>query len=83
MEFWAWMTIGVFTLLLSLCVSAKHIMRYEWELKKRELEALNNELETLGDLTDELQSQKNEIERLLRNEFFDYDALFKKKKNND
>ena len=83
MEFWGWMTIGIFTLLLSLCLSAKRIMRYEWEKKKQELQSLNNELEAIGELTEELQSQKDEIERLLRFEFLDYDALFKQKLNID
>jgi len=81
MEFWFWALIGVSALMLSLCLSAKSIMRYEWEKKKQELQSLNNELEALGELTDELKNQKAEIERLLSYEFKDFDALFKNKKN--
>lgn len=83
MEFWFWALIGFSALMASLCLSAKSIMRHEWEKKKQELQSLNNELEALGELTDELKSQKAEIERLLSYEFKDFDALFKNKKNID
>jgi hypothetical protein len=42
---WGWVLFGVSALLLSLCMGAKYSMRFAWEQKKKELEALNNELE--------------------------------------
>lgn len=80
---WGWILGGVFVLLLSLCMGAKWSMRFAWEKKKEELEELNRELEQMEELTDELKKQKEEIESLLNNEFRDYDALFKIKKNID
>jgi len=83
MEFWLWMTIGIFGLLFSLCMGAKWSMRFAWEEKKKELEELKRELEQMEELTEELEKQKGEIENLLNNEFRDYSALFKSKKNID
>ncbi len=80
---WGWVLFGVSALLLSLCMGAKYSMRFAWEQKKKELEELNEELEQMEELTDELRLQKEEIVDLLQNEFLDYSALFKKKKNID
>ena len=83
MEFWFWASIATTITLLGLCVSAKKIMRYEWVKKKKQLIALNAELEEMAELTEELKAQKAEIEKLLSYEFKDFDALFKQKKNID
>ena len=81
MEFWGLMTIGIIGLLFSVCMGAKWSMRFAWEQKKKELEELKIELEQMEELTEELRFQKEEIEELLNNEFRDYSALFKYKKN--
>lgn len=74
---WEYLLLSVTVLLLSLCCSAKYVMRVSWENKKEELIELNKQLEQMEELTDELKEQKKEIEELLQNEFRDYDALFK------
>lgn len=80
---WGYILGGVFVLLLSLCMGARWSMRFAWEKKKEELEELKRELDQMEELTDELKRQKEEIESLLSNEFLDYSALFKQKKNID
>ena len=57
------------------------LMKNAWKKQKAELEELNRELSQMEDITEELKKQKEEIERLLSNEFLDYSALFKQKKN--
>jgi len=62
---------------------AKCSMKYAWSKKKEELEELKKQLEAMEELTEELTEQKEEIEELLNNEFRDFGALFKQKKNID
>ena len=74
---WGYLLLGVSIGLISLCMGARWSMRFAWRKRKEELEELNRELEQMDELTETL------IEDLLKNEFFDYDALFKNKKNID
>tara|TARA_R110002124_G_scaffold254407_2_gene420011 strand:+ start:794 stop:1039 length:246 start_codon:yes stop_codon:yes gene_type:complete len=80
---WGYLLLGVSIGLISLCMGARWSMRFAWRKRKEELEELNRELEQMDELTETLKEQKEEIEDLLKNEFFDYDALFKNKKNID
>lgn len=80
---WEYVLLSVSVLLIGLCCGAQYSMRYAWDKKKEELIELNKQLEAMEELTDELKEQKEEIEKLLSNEFRDYGALFKQKKNID
>jgi hypothetical protein len=74
---------GICLGLFGLCLGARASMKYAWSKRKEELEVLKLQLEDLDNLTEELQLQKEEIEDLLKNEFRDFDALFKQKINVD
>lgn len=80
---WYWIVGSVILCLFGCCIGARASMKYAWSKKKEELEVLKLQLEDLDNLTDELKLQKEEIEELLNNEFKDFDALFKIKKNID
>ena len=80
---WGYILLCSIVLMFAAGVGARKSMRYAWVKKKEELEELKNELEQMEDITEELKKQKEEIEKLLKNEFRDYDALFKRKKNID